>query len=87
VGAGQDGLEVWGLRGDHVERLGQIAVSGGDAEPDLARQRAQLQAVAQPAKHEHDLGVHRAGPLLRAGSGGCPYGSGQAAGAGWGWGW
>jgi hypothetical protein len=72
VGAGQDGLEVGGVGGDHVECLVQIAVGGGDAEPGLAGQGAHVQAVAQSAQQEHDLGVHRVGPLGRPGTGTAP---------------
>src|ERR687898_1889776 len=57
------------MGGDDVERLVQIAVGGGDAQPGLDGQGAQIQPVAQPAQHEHDLGVHRAGPLRRPGTG------------------
>jgi hypothetical protein len=55
--------------GDHVQRLVQIPVGGGDADFRLQRQGAQVQAVAQPAQYEDDLGVHRAGPLFWPGSG------------------
>ena len=57
------------MGGDHVQRLVQIPVGGGDADFRLQRQGAQVQAVAQPAQYEDDLGVHRAGPLFWPGSG------------------
>jgi hypothetical protein len=79
VCAVQDVVEPGSVRGDHVERFVQIAVGGGDAQAGLGGQRAQVQAVAQPAQHEGDLGVHRAGPLRRTGSGPPPV-SGDPAG-------
>jgi hypothetical protein len=51
------------VAGDHVESLVQIALAGGDAHPGLAGEGAQIQAVAQPAQREDDLGMHRAGAL------------------------
>jgi hypothetical protein len=40
--AGQDVVQVEGVRGDHGERLVQLATGGGDADPGLQRQRAQV---------------------------------------------
>ncbi|WP_175484320.1 hypothetical protein [Modestobacter sp. DSM 44400] len=58
-------MQVWCLRGDGVQPLVQIAVGGGDADPGVAGQQPQVQAVPKPAQHQDDLGVHRAGPLGR----------------------
>jgi hypothetical protein len=69
AGVGEELAQVRGVRGDDVEAFVQISVAGGDADPGLQRQGAQIQAVAQPAQHEHDLGVHRAGALPRASTG------------------
>jgi hypothetical protein len=69
AGVGQHVGQVGRPPGDHVERLVQIAVGGGNAQPGLAGQGARVQAVAQTAQHEQDLGVHVAGPLGRAAPG------------------
>jgi hypothetical protein len=53
--------------GDHVERLVQVAVGGGDGQAGVCGQGAHVQTVAQPAQRQHDLGVHRADPLRRTG--------------------
>jgi hypothetical protein len=46
AGAGQHVGQGGRVPGDHVERLVQIAVGGGDAQPRLAGQGAHIQAVA-----------------------------------------
>jgi hypothetical protein len=55
-----------GVGGDDLECLVQVAVGDGDADPSLPGQRAQIQAVAQPAQYEHDLGA-RCRPAVSAG--------------------
>jgi hypothetical protein len=65
VGPGEHVGQVGGVFGGNVERFVQIAVGGGDAQPGLDGQRAQIQSMPQPAQHEHDLDVHRAGSLRR----------------------
>jgi hypothetical protein len=69
VRAVQNVVELGSVRGDHAERLMQIAVGGGDAEAGLAGESTQVQAVAQPAQHETDLSVHPPSPLRRTESG------------------
>jgi hypothetical protein len=68
TGAAQDLVEVGCVGGDHVQGLVQISVGGGDADAGLDSQIPQVQAVAQPAQHENDLGVHCPGALRRPGT-------------------
>ena len=69
AGLGQHLVEIRGMGGDDVERLVQIAVGGGDAQPGLDGQGAQIQPLAQPAQHQQYLGMHRGGPLPGTGTG------------------
>jgi hypothetical protein len=69
AGVGDDSRQVGGVGGDDVEAFVQVPVGGGDADPGLQRQGAQVQPVAQPAQHQGDLGVHRGRPLLGTSAG------------------
>jgi hypothetical protein len=66
---GEDLGQVGGVGGDDLEAFVQVAVGGGDADPGLQRQDAQVQSVAQAAQHQGDLGVHRGRPLADTGAG------------------
>ncbi len=65
MGPGQHVGRVGSVPGEHVECSVQVAVGGDHAEAGLAGAGAQVQAVAQPAQHKHDWGVHRAGAVRR----------------------
>src|SRR3954465_5838219 len=55
----------YGPGGDDVESLVQVAVAGRVADTGIAGKEVHVGAVAQPAQHQHHLGVHRGRPLPR----------------------
>lgn len=68
VRSGEHVVQVWCVRGDHVQRLMQVAVGGGVTDAGVAGKGVQVRAVTQPPQHEQHLVVHGRGPLPRAGA-------------------
>ena len=60
-------VQVGGLGGDHVDRLVQVAVAGGDRQAGFRGEQPDRGVVAEPAQHQ--LRLHAGRPRTAAGPG------------------